>query len=302
MYMSNSQKDVIHSMKGWLYNRFIRAKRWSKVLSGRVLKPTIFIVGAQKAGTTALYSYLCNHPSVYSPGRKELSFFDQNVNYARGLKWYHSFFPFSIGRGARAISFEATPEYMYYPHTMERIKLYCPEARIIILLREPIGRAYSAWNMYRRFAERAVRLSTLRWDFAAATNMMLGQDPFPDFRTSITTEINALSSEILEPGVVRRGIYAPQVERVFKHFSSGQVLILESKELHDFPEKTLARVTSFIGIDDTDFTALVKSTKTNIGGYSSKEIPSDAVQQLREFYSPHNEDLFELIGRRFEWT
>lgn len=129
-----------------------RAKQGVQGLS-RLLRPGVgpdlLIVGAQKAGTTALFNYLDARPGFVGAQRKELRFFNRDERYARGVEWYEQFFD------ARrpGVKFEATPEYLYHPAVPERIHAHYPDVRIVMLLREPVARAYSAWNMYRHWAD-----------------------------------------------------------------------------------------------------------------------------------------------------
>jgi hypothetical protein len=287
--------------KKCLYLMKIELKGYVNAYTGNVLKPTVFIVGAQKAGTSALFSYLACHPDFYRPRRKELSFFDQEINFQKGEKWYHIFFPSQVGKEASALSLDATPEYMYYPQAMQRIRRYCSNAKIVILLRNPVERAYSAWNMYRNLSERGSMLDTKRWDYVDATNRLLSEKPFRDFQSVVVNEIANISSEIPEPGIVRRGIYVTQIERVYESFPKEQVLIIESTELRTETEKTVERVGSFIGLPSISWD--VNTVKgTHKGSYQSKAIPSEASRLLNEFYAPHNEKLFNLLGRDFDWA
>ena len=111
--------------------------------------PDLLIVGAQKAGTTSLFNYLDARRDFLGAQRKEVRFFNQVERFARGTPWYERHFD---GRRS-GLHFEATPEYLYHPDAAARIQAHYPNVRIVIILREPVARAYSAWNMYRRWAK-----------------------------------------------------------------------------------------------------------------------------------------------------
>ncbi len=114
----------------WIYRR---------LTSGSRRLPDFIILGAQRAGTSSLYYYLSQHPQILPAVRKELHFFDDH--YRRGLGWYRSQFP---TRGARGtITGEATPYYLSHPHAPARIQRLLPQARLIVLLRNPVERAIS---------------------------------------------------------------------------------------------------------------------------------------------------------------
>jgi len=108
-------------------------------------KPDFLIVGAQKSGTTSLFSYLEERRGFVGSKPKEVHYFDREDNFLKGEGWYHSHF---IKRsGQKGLIFEASPEYLSRSKVPPRLKAYNPDLKIIILLREPISRAYSAWNM-----------------------------------------------------------------------------------------------------------------------------------------------------------
>ena len=114
-----------------------------------IKKPNFFILGAAKAGTTSLYNILANHPKVYFPFAKETAFFNDDRFFSKGLDWYlHTYF--SGGETASAWG-EATPHYLYWSEkTAPRIQAAfgSQAVRLIIILREPVSRAYSwYWNM-----------------------------------------------------------------------------------------------------------------------------------------------------------
>lgn len=111
-------------------------------------KPTLFIGGVQKSGTTSLHYFLSKHPEIFIPQvPEELHFFDLDENYSKGLDWYMSCF--SEWRG-EAIIAQTSPLYIYQPDVPARIKEFNPDAKFIFILRNPIDRAYSHyWNSVR---------------------------------------------------------------------------------------------------------------------------------------------------------
>ncbi len=111
------------------------------------MQVSFVIGGTQKGGTSALDSFLRQHPQICMPEtRKELHFFDREENFKRkpAYKKYHG--NFRPNSEHRAIG-EATPIYMYWNAAPQRIAAYNPEMKWIITLRDPVDRAYSAWNM-----------------------------------------------------------------------------------------------------------------------------------------------------------
>jgi sulfotransferase family protein len=117
--------------------------------------PNLFIIGAAKAGTTALYNYLTQHPQVFLCRVKETMFFNREEYYARGLDWYEDvYFQGAEGYPVRA---EATPHYLYWSEKVApRIKeVYGGRpVKFIVSFRDPVSRAYSwYWNMVREGRE-----------------------------------------------------------------------------------------------------------------------------------------------------
>ncbi|MCB8838665.1 sulfotransferase domain-containing protein [Aurantimonas sp. VKM B-3413] len=187
------------------------------------------IAGTQKGGTTALDHYLRRNPSVQMPQtRKELHFFDDE-----GRLWsdpdyteYHANFDWisePILRG------EATPSYMYWAPTVERIRAYNPDMKIICVLRHPAFRAHSQWRM-----ERARGRETLQ--FSAAIR---------EGRARIAPNPKL-------PGIhdyVERGFYHPQVSRLLENFRREQTLFVTSDFLKQYPLSALNKIAQFIGAE-----------------------------------------------------
>ena len=117
--------------------------------------PNLFIIGAAKAGTTALYDYLAQHPQVFLSRVKEPMFFSRDEYYARGLDWYEG--AYFEGAEAYPVRAEATPHYLYWSEKVApRIKEVYEQrpVKFMVSLRDPVSRAYSwYWNMVREGRE-----------------------------------------------------------------------------------------------------------------------------------------------------
>src|SRR5947209_1159841 len=125
--------------------------QWNLRSADRRALPDFLIIGAQKAGTTSLYRYLAAHPDIVASTRKEVHFFD--INFWRGEWWYRSLFPLRRRlqrrpplRNRPAITGEASPYYLFHPFAPERAAQLLPDAKLIVLLRDPVERA---WSHYR---------------------------------------------------------------------------------------------------------------------------------------------------------
>ena len=155
--------EKLQSARSWLHeHKFIHAlykrivyglfQRHIYYITGpiRVL-PDFIVIGCQKCATTSLYDYLIQHPNISSATEKEIHFFDSNYNV--GITWYRSFFPtvfskqFSKLRKEKFVTGEASPMYIFNPIVSKRILSILPNVKLIAILRNPIDRAYSHYNM-----------------------------------------------------------------------------------------------------------------------------------------------------------
>jgi hypothetical protein len=106
---------------------------------------SFIVIGVQKAGTTALHDYLADDPAIGLSDVKEVHYFDdETVDWAApDYGAYHAHF----ADDGREIRGEATPIYVYWPNALDRIRAYNPAMRLILMLRDPVERAWSHWRM-----------------------------------------------------------------------------------------------------------------------------------------------------------
>jgi hypothetical protein len=204
--------------------------------------PNFLILGAQKSGTSSLHAALSHHPQVFMSHPKEIIFFNDDDNYQRGLKWYSSFFN---KWGEEKVAGESTPSYLWDERVPSRIKQVLPKAKFIVLLRNPIERAYSAyWFAFIGGNE------TLSFEEGLAMESV---------RAKQGDKIKGYSS------YVDRGIYAQQLKRYFKLFPVSQFLFIITEEYKENPTNTLKKVTEFLEIEcSEEFLNGVKSESKNI--------------------------------------
>jgi hypothetical protein len=268
--------------------RIKRFARWLKRGAARLgyySKPSFIIIGAQKAGTSALFFILRQHPQIVASSVKEIHFFN-GLKYGNFLT-YHSMFPLPYRLGLDGITFEASPNYLCRPECPERIYDYAPDMRLIAILRDPVARAYSAWNMYRGFSHSSN---------PSFRKLAEGRT----FEAAITEDINMIeqAEDSNSPCTyVRRGIYVEQLQRYFRYFARDALLILDYHDFLHTPDTCLASVCRFLKIDET-FKFRIECR--NVSNYES-DIPKAAADLLHSFYAPHNESLFQLLGREFKW-
>lgn len=281
------------------------SQTYRAVTSQLRLLPDFIIIGGQRCGTTSFYYYLMEHPSIVPPYTKEVNYF--NDNFARGLSWYRAQFPTTIQKyytehvlKHSLLTGEASPYYLIYPHAPGRIAKLLPHVKLIVLLRNPIDRAYSHhWLLIKNGFE------TL------------------SFKDAIEQEPNRLAGELEKMqadehyhsynyghfSYLTRGIYVDQLQRWLQYFPKEQLLLLKSEDLYSNPAKVMRQTFEFLEVPSDDYSCKPKKYKQYRlpvkKGYKIKDSPpkmnSDLRQQLIEYFRPHNQRLKELVGRDFDW-
>lgn len=234
------------------------------------------VVGAQKAGTTALFDYLSEERGIAVSDVKETHFFDdESQNWAApdyGL--YHQRFPPADGR----VRLEATPIYIYWPNCLERIRAYNPDVRLILVLRDPVERAWSHWRMeYARGAE----TNPFAWCIREGRQRLFESQPWGHHR---------------EFSYVERGFYGEQVEHLLSLFPREQLLVLKAADLQAAPGPVLAEVRAFLGLRPV--AASAEARRVHVGremDYGS-ELRAEDVAFLREVYARDLAKLTALTG------
>jgi Sulfotransferase domain len=185
--------------------------------------------GTQKGGTSALDSFLRQHPEICMPTtRKELHFFDREEENRDYKKYHANFRP----KPQHRVIGEASPIYMYWETAPYRIWKYNPKMKWIVALRNPVERAFSAWNMETKRGKEEL-------SFAEAI----------DKEPERSREALPLQHRVYS--YVDRGFYAHQVRRLFNIFGKENVLVLLSDKLRNEHQKTLRRVFEFLGVDSS---------------------------------------------------
>lgn len=291
--------------RGHIYTRL----KATLICVGYHSRPQFLIIGAQKGGTVALRGYLSKHPNIMPASREEIHFFDQDVGYRKGEAWYHSHFPLPHRLGQQSITCDVTPSYLYYPVSAERIFSCDPYIKLIALLRDPVERAFSAWNMFRTLShsepEHLISIFREYYDEEVRDELvnMLFAGEFRGFTEAVRDEIDKILSgdpELkLEPSFVRRGLYCEQLLRYFKYFERDQILIIDSHLLRTNTPVVLDKVIQFLRLPEYNWQQ-TDLPLFHIGQYET-QMPDEARALLREFYKPYNEKLYELLGRDFGW-
>ncbi|WP_250433638.1 sulfotransferase family protein [Hanstruepera flava] len=261
--------------------------KFRQLVGGNRMNPSFIIVGAQKAGTTSLYKYLTQHPEIKPTLLKEVHYFD--LNYDKPLSWYKSFFP--LERNNKKITGEASPYYMFHPFAIKRIAEFNPNMKIIVLLRDPANRAISH---YYHEARKGREKLGMREAFDAEQERLEGeQDRFK-------INPNYISNNYQRFSYKSRGLYANQIKAIKENFKESNILIIDSKDFFKQTKSTVQEVLEFVGVNK-NFD--IKTEKRfNVGNNIKDPREEQLYSELKEFYKEHNETLYKIIGRRFNWN
>lgn len=260
--------------------------------------PDFYIVGFAKCGTTSLFEYLMQHPDVLHSVGKEIDYFGEY--YSRGVNWYKVCFPLKLQKvmaekanGRKCITGEATPRYIDHPHAPFRIKKITPNAKFIVLLRNPIDRAFSNYTMNVNSSLESER-ETLSFEKALEKEKERTKNEYEKMQKNK----GCFSWNYYLYAYLAQGIYIDKIKIWTEIFPRKQLLILQSEKFFHDPAKKYLKVLDFLGIPEWN----PKEFKIfKSGKYQEKNIDPKLRKKLSEFFRPHNEKLYEFLGERFDW-
>jgi hypothetical protein len=257
----------------WTYGR--ATSRWRPL-------PDFIVVGAQKAGTTALYAYLRWHPGITGPSWKEVSFFDRH--WWRGESWYRGQFP--LRAGARLVG-EASPSYLFHPLAPERARSLVPAAKLIALVRNPVDRAYSQYQH-----EVALGREPLSFEDALAAE----EERTRGETDRLVADPRAFSRAWWDHTYAARGRYAEQLERWLAVYPREQLLVVSTEELGEKPAETYAAILAFLGAAPHDLEEYPR-----VFDREYEPMRADTRVRLATSFAGPNRRLEELLGRSLGW-
>ena len=194
----------------------------------KIDKLDFILAGAQKSGTTALHYFLEKHPRITMGDQEEMHFFDDDGLFSGPVDYelLHRHFPL-LPRST--IAGECTPSYLYWKQAAERIWNYNPRIKLLVLLRNPVERAFAHWNMQR----------------------FKGREPL-DFLDAVKEEKSRIAGapprEARRFAYVDRGFYVQHLERFFRFFSREQMMIIKFEKFRQEQRETLDSIFSFLGV------------------------------------------------------
>jgi hypothetical protein len=251
-------------------------------------------VGAAKCGTTSLYRYLVEHPLVVPAQIKEIHFVDRQHNLDKGVGWYRSWFPTraSLRRSARglgaerAICGESTPNYLAHPDAAGRLRAVVPDARLIVLLREPIDRVWSQYRWQQRWGGETLELADAlhaEAERAGGGFEMMGAD-------------RQTRNRFIAHGYLARSRYADQLEWWFDAFPREQLLLLRSEDLFADPSAVMARTCAFLGLPPFDLATYDVQNEGTGERTSHGAIDAELQAWLDDYFAEPNRRLSDLTA------
>ncbi|NER33207.1 MAG: sulfotransferase domain-containing protein [Oscillatoria sp. SIO1A7] len=256
--------------------------------------PDFLIIGAQKCGTTSLYKCLIAHPHILSATQKEVHFFDNN--YSKGLDWYRSQFPMPSREEMRSnqklVVGEASPYYIFHPLVPERVRLHFPEVKLIVLLRDPVARA---WSQYHHEVRLGFEQLSFEEALAAETERLAGEVE------RMRSDETYYSYNHQHYTYLSRGIYVEQLKAWMELFPREQFLILESEAFFGNPGETVAETMAFLGVSPEIYPKEARcDRRDNAGSYP--EMSYALKNDLVSYFVPHNRRLAEYLQVNFGWS
>ena len=200
-----------------------------------ISKLDFIIAGTQKSGTSVLTYYLNQHPAIAMAHKEEAHllvqprrhFFDNEAMFASGSINYDLLHRDVAVTAHTLVAGTCTPVYTYWKPAMQRIHDYNPSIKLIILLRNPIDRAFSHWNM-----QRDRKLDSLDFLDAVKQEENRGREAYP--------------LQLRKFSYVERGFYSEQMERVFRFFPREQVLVIKFDDLRRDYRTVTDRIFNFL--------------------------------------------------------
>lgn len=264
---------------------------WGVLTARWRVRPDFLVVGAQRAGTTTLYRLLSEHPGVVRPSVwKGIGYFD--LGYARGLRWYLGHFPLRWrtkgADGRRRLAFESSGYYLFHPLAAERIARDLPDVRVVVAVRDPVQRAYSAYKHERARGfedeefERALELEEQRLE---GDDDRFAADPL--YR----------SFSHRHHAYLGRSRYSRQIQRYVDALGADRVYIFDADRFFVDPAAEFGALQEWLGLP-------VQPTESveQLNARPGAPLDSRLEARLRAHFAPYDEELAVLMGRRPSWA
>lgn len=258
----------------WAKEGYLKCRQLN---AGSRALPDFLILGAQKAGTTSLFNYLCQHPQIIGAVPKEVMFF--TAQFDRGEHWYRRHFPKqAYTRKVGMLCGEATPTYLYSMDAAQRGASMLPNAKLIVLLREPASRAVSH---YYHQARSGVETRTIDEVFSVENIARWEAGDCPDLHARY---------------YFKWSDYATGLEQWLKHYSREQLLVIEAERMFENPQLVVNQVCEFLQLKGC---SIARSEAFNAG--EKKAFNPKEMELLTSAFTKQNESL-SALGFPMRWS
>ena len=280
---NTSKNSKIHNMFQKIRHQFIGRHYYGITASSRVL-PDFIIIGSMKSGTTSLYYNICEHPCVKTAAYDEIGYFD--VNYHLGINWYRSMFPTLSQKKKILQKFgyfktgEDTPFYFWNKLAAKRIHHDLPNVKLIAILRNPIDRAYSEY-------QNGLRNKTENRKFEQIVEHEIEEISKSQISVELCSKNNA---------IISRGLYAKQLELWKEKISKNELLIIQTEKFSQDTQNTMNQVFDYLELPKYEITKTRKEKS-----YKYPKMNEKTREKLLEFFKPHNEELYKMLGYKLNW-
>jgi hypothetical protein len=237
-------------------------------------------------------------PGVVPASVKELHFFDKKFH--KGLLWYRAHFPtrtqkrlFQYAHKQAFVTGEASAYYIFHPHAPKRVAQTLPHVKLIVLLRNPVDRAYSQYNF-----EVELGRETLSFEDALKHE----EERIAIEKEKILADERYVSFDHSRFSYLARGIYVDQLQAWMDFFPRGQFLLLKSEDFYIDPAATLVQVSEFLKLPKLEIREREKQYKLyNYNNTPYSKMDGTTRKRLVEYFEPHNSRLYEFLGINFGW-
>jgi hypothetical protein len=233
---------------------------------------------------------LSQHPQLEPSYGKEVHFFDGGLdpsvdNYQKGEAWYRAHFPLYRNISMHQKAFEASPLYIFNPLAPKRIAELLPKVKLIAVLRNPTERAISHYFHEER---RGTESLSIMEAFQAEEKRLKTVIDKKDYKSKAFRSHSYKS----------RGLYSRQLRRYLDYFPMSSILVMNSEKLFTEPDITLRRIHQFVGVD-TEFT--IRDLRARNVATDKHKVEPSVYRYLEDYFRPHNQMLYELIGENYGW-
>lgn len=260
---------------------------WGIATADLRMLPSVVVVGAQRCGTTTLFRILSDHPDIVRPtASKGTGYFD--ANYARGPRWYRAHFPVRSGRFRPGkITFESSGYYSFHPLAAGRIARDLPGVRVVMMVRDPVERAFSA---YKHEHARGYETETFERALELESERLTGEVE------RLTSDPGYESFSHRHHAYTGRGQYAEQLDRLAEVVGRANVYAVDADRFFASPQSEFARLNDWLGLQ-----AWTPAVVDRWNARESAPMPAAIRKRLADHFVPHDEALAAYLGEPPSW-